>query len=403
MHNGQIDRLTDYPFKRLNTLLSDISPPEEIGTVSMSIGEPQHPAPNIIKRVVSSHSDKWNKYPPTAGTINYRETVKEWLETRYSLQEGILDPVKHILSVAGTREALFMLSHLVAKPSSPERKTRILLPNPYYQVYLGAAIMSGAQHTLMEANKDNNFQPELNKLDRSVLDQTELVFICNPANPQGSIQSIEKLEEIVFLARKHDFIVVSDECYSEIYFDTPPPGLIQACDNMGGDLDNVLIFNSLSKRSNAAGLRAGFVSGDANLINPFLKIRSHAAAVQPLPIMAAAAALWADEKHVEINRKLYIKKFLDAQEIFGVDFDFYIPEGGFFLWLNVGDGCQAARDLWQFEGLKVLPGNYLSQPINGKTTPGDQYIRVALVHDKVTNKSALKRMHRALLQRTEVT
>ena len=402
MHNGQIDRLTDYPFQRLNTLLSDITPPAEIKPVFMSIGEPQHSAPSIINKIISSNSDMWNKYPPTAGTDSYRQAVKEWLITRYSIKQNSLDPFKNILAVAGTREALFMLAHLVAKPLSQSGGSKILMPNPYYQVYLGAAIMSGCQHILLEANEDNNFQPEFNKLDRSVLDQTGLVFICNPANPQGSIQNIEKLEETVFLARKHDFIIASDECYSEIYSHKAPPSLMQACDNIDGKLDNVLIFNSLSKRSNAAGLRAGFVAGDSNLIKLFYKVRSHAAAVQPLPIMAAATALWEDEKHVEINRDLYKEKFVDAEKIFGAEFGFYIPEGGFFLWLNVGNGCQAARDLWQKGGLKVLPGNYLSQPVGAQGTPGDQYIRVALVHDKVTNKAALERMFKILTERTNV-
>jgi len=270
------------------------------------------------------------------------------------------------------------------------------MPNPFYQVYLGAAVMSGADPILVPATKHSNFLPDFTEIGSEILDRTALAYLCSPANPQGSVASLEDLTAAIELARAHDFVLVSDECYSEIYSQDPPPGLLQACSALGGDLTNVLVFNSLSKRSSTPGIRAGFVAGDPELIEKFRRLRAHAGAVQPLPIMAAATALWQDETHVEANRTLYREKFESAADIFGTRFSFSKPAGGFFLWLDVGDSENVTRRLWADAGVKVLPGSFLSRPGPDGTSPGDSYIRVALVHDTETTTAALARMFEIL-------
>jgi len=294
--------------------------------------------------------------------------------------------------VAGTREALFMAAMLAVPPKKNFRTPNVLMPNPFYQVYLGAAVMAGAEPVFVPATKETGFQPDFSALDADTLDQTALAYICSPANPQGTVADLERLQNTIALARKHNFVVVSDECYSEIYSGSPPPGLLQACAASGGNLSNVLVFNSLSKRSNAPGLRAGFIAGDKELIAKFQILRSHGGAVQPLPVMAAATALWNDEGHVDSNRSLYRQKFADAADIFGSQFGFYVPDGGFFLWLDVGDSREAARAIWQEGGIKVLPGTFLGHRGRDSCNPGDRYIRVALVHERATTANALSRI-----------
>ena len=396
MYNSRLDGLTDYPFKRLSTLLLDISPPEGAEPIAMSIGEPQHAAPDLIHAELSRHAKDWNKYPPTSGTKSYRVAVTDWLYQRYGLSAGLIDPDKNILPVAGTREALFMAGELIVPPLKNGQIPAVLMPNPFYQVYLGSAVMAGADPIFVPATNENGFIPNFTELDAGLLNRTALAYLCSPANPQGSVATLDQLKATIALARKHDFVVIGDECYSEIYGVDPPPGLLEACDDIGDGLANVLVFNSLSKRSNAPGLRAGFVAGDPDLIEKFQRLRSHASAVQPLPVMAAATALWQDESHVDKNRSLYRQKFQDAEEIFGTHFGFSKPAGGFFLWLDVGDSRDATIALWRDGGIKVLPGTYLSRPGTDGVSPGDQYIRVALVHNRVTTASGLARMFEIL-------
>ena len=400
MYNSRLDGLTDYPFQRLTALLADITPggDDDCPPIVMSIGEPQHAAPDLIHVELARHARDWNKYPPTGGTKAYRTAVAEWLTSRYALPEGWIDPDRNTLPVAGTREGLFMAAMLAVPPSDGAiaNAAAVLVPNPFYQVYVGAAVMAGAEPVFVPATRETGFQPDFSNLDAAVLDRTALAYVCSPANPQGSIATLSRLKKTIELARKHSFVIVSDECYSEIYADAAPPGLLEACAALGDDLSNVLVFNSLSKRSSVPGLRAGFVAGDPDLILRFMKLRSHGGAVQPLPVMAAATSLWKDERHVKSNRALYCRKFDDAADIFGSRFGFTVPEGGFFLWLDVGDGREAARALWQDGGIKVLPGTFLSRPDHSGADPCDRYIRVALVHDRITTETALSRMFEIL-------
>jgi len=396
MYNSQLDGLTDYPFQRLAALLADVSPPAGVTPVAMSIGEPQHEAPDLIFTALEKHAKDWNKYPPTAGTPGYRTAVADWLTKRYGLPDGFVIPDDHVLPVSGTREGLFMAAQLATPRQKNGQQPAVLMPNPFYQVYLGAAVMCGADPIFVPATKDTDFLPDFRAVEDAVLKRTALAYLCSPANPQGSVASLEQLKSAIELARKHDFVLVGDECYSEIYGNTPPPGLLEACASLGTSLKNVLVFNSLSKRSSAPGLRAGFVAGDPDLIKKFSQLRSHSGAVQPLPVMAAATELWQDEAHVSINRVKYRQKFDDAERIFGSQFGFKRPAGGFFQWLDVGDSEAATRRLWQDGGIKVLPGAYLSRPGPDGVSPGDQYIRVALVHDRDKNKAALSTLFKIL-------
>lgn len=400
MYNTRLDGLTEYPFQRLAALLGGIEPPAGTAPIIMSIGEPQHAPPPLFLPYLTQTPADWGKYPPTTGTPDYRAAVAVWCTRRYSLSAGFLDADKHVLPVAGSREALFMAAQLCTPPQKNGATPAVLMPNPFYQVYFGAAVMNGAEPIFVPATKDTGFLPDYGAVAERDLARAAAAYLCTPANPQGTVASLEVLKDAIRLARKHDFVLISDECYSEIYDDTPPAGALEACAALGEGLKNVLIFNSLSKRSSVPGLRAGFVAGDAELITKFSKLRAHGGAVQPVPVMAGAAALWRDEAHVEENQALYRAKLDDAQRIFGKDFGFYRPAGGFFLWLDVGDGEAATKKLWKDAGVKVLPGGYLARtgPSTGgdNVNPGHAYIRVALVHDRARTETALVRMKQTL-------
>lgn len=397
MYNTRLDGLTEYPFQRLTALLSTATP-EVSGAqqIAMSIGEPQHAPPAKFHTALAQHPLDWGKYPPTPGTPEFRQAVAGWLMRRYKLPANMIDGDRHVLPVAGSREALFMAAQLCVPPTKNGRVPTVLVPNPFYQVYFGAAVMNGAEPIFVPATKDTGFQPSYATASNDALERAAMAYLCTPANPQGTVASLDRLKEAIQLARKHDFILISDECYSEIYDATPPAGALEACAALGGDLKNVLVFNSLSKRSSVPGLRSGFVCGDADLISKFNKLRAHGGAVQPVPVLNASIALWNDEIHVSENRAMYRDKFDDAAQILGGRFGFYRPEGGFFLWLDVGDGEKAAHALWAKGGIKVLPGGYLARPDTTGHNPGHAYIRVALVHERTRTADALQRMRRIL-------
>jgi N-succinyldiaminopimelate aminotransferase len=397
MYNTRLDGLTEYPFQRLAALLAGIEP--GASPLVMSIGEPQHTPPDLLaKNLAQAPLADWGKYPPTPGTPDYRAAVATWAQARYGLPAGFLNAELHILPVAGSREALFMAAQLCVPPQKTGRAPTVLMPNPFYQVYFGAAVMNGAEPIFVPATKATDFLPDYAAVAPTHLGRAAMAYLCTPANPQGTVASLDLLKDVIRLARKHDFVLVSDECYSEIYDSAPPAGALQACAALGEGLKNVLVFNSLSKRSSVPGLRAGFVAGDADLIAKFQKLRAHGGAVQPMPVLAAGAALWRNEDHVEENRRLYRAKIDDAERIFGKDFGFYRPAGGFFLWLDVGDGEAVTKKLWRDAGVKVLPGGYLARAANDDagSNPGSAYIRVALVHDRQRTADALTRMKHTL-------
>ena len=388
MHNPLLDQLSDYPFERLRALLS--GPPGAPAPLDMAIGAPRHAPPDFFAAALARAGAGWCRYPPREGLPDLRHAVAEWLTRRYRLPACMVEPDRQIVPVSGTREALFMAA-LVATPRRKGSPPAVLMPNPTYQVYPGAATMAGAEPILLPATPENGFQPDLGSLPTELLDRTCLAYMNSPANPQGSILDVDRLTGAIELARRHDFVLAVDECYAEIYTGDAPPGALEACRDLDHTCDNVLIFHSLSKRSNLPGLRSGFVAGDRKLISLFKTLRDYGGAQVPLPVQEVSAALWRDEDHVTASRALYRDKFDLALDIFGDAHGCARPGGGFYLWLDVGDGAAAARRLWDEAGLRVMPGAYLGRG-QGGANPGAPYIRVALVHGMDETASALTRM-----------
>lgn len=391
MWNDRLDRLQEFPFRRLAQLLAGIDPPPG-ETFDLTIGEPQHQPPPLLAEVVARHAHEWNRYPPLNGTAAFRREVCAWLARRYHLPAGALDPERHVLPVAGTKEALFLLPEALVPERSGGPRPAVLVPNPVYAVYVGAAVLAGAEPVYLAATRETGFLPNLDALEPRLLEQTAALYLCSPANPQGAVADLAYWRKAIRLARRYGFVLLADECYTELYDREPPPGVLEAAWAEDRSFSNVVAFHSLSKRSNAAGLRSGFVAGDPAVLARFLRLRAYAAAVQPLPLMAAATALWAEESHVEANRALYRRKFDLAERRLSNRFGFYRPAGGFFLWLEVGDGEGAAVELWRRAGVKVLPGGYLAVPDEHGHNPAASYIRLALVHDEPVIARALDRI-----------
>lgn len=401
MANPQLDRLQDYPFSRLATLLKDVDPPAGTRPIIMSIGEPQDSPPGFVPEILQREAAGWGRYPPAAGTPELRAAIAGWLTRRYALPEGAMTADGPFLPVAGTREALFQAALVALPPEKGGGRPVVLLPNPFYQVYVGASVMGGAEPVFVAADTASGFLPDYTAVDEATWKRVAMVYLCTPGNPQGAVASLDYLRTVLELCRRHGAVLVVDECYAEIYRDTPPPGGLQAAWSLrqgNGAADpfaNLLVFHSLSKRSSAAGLRSGFVAGERRLIDLTSRLRQYGGASVPVPVMQASAALWADDTHVQAIRARYNASFDLAQAMLHNRFGFYKPEGGFFLWLDVGDGEAAARTLWGRAGVKVLPGRYLARG-EGKDNPGARFIRVALVHDPATTREALGRLAEAL-------
>lgn len=391
MLNPRLGQLTDYPFRRLARLLEPLSPPPGMTPIDLSIGSPQHPAPALLTESLAAHAAGWNRYPPVIGTPAFRSAAAGWLARRFHLPDGMLDPDEHLLPVAGTKEALFMLPQVLGREVAG-RPPAVLMPNPFYNVYLGGAVMAGADAVLLPVSAASGHLPELDDLPADLLARTLVFYLCSPANPQGVAAPLAYLQRALDLARRFDFLLLVDECYSEIYSGEPPSGALEAAAAAGGSLDHLLVCHSLSKRSSAAGLRSGFVAGDAEVIGGFAHLRNYAAAVQPLPVLEAAAALWRDEEHVAENRERYRSKHALAAGRLAGRFGHAVPDGGFFLWLQVGDGEAVARRLWTEAALRVLPGGYIGRADPEGVVPGADYVRLALVHDQTTTEDALDRL-----------
>jgi N-succinyldiaminopimelate aminotransferase len=394
LHSPLIDAVPDHWIYQVASLLQNIETRPGVVPVSLIIGQPQHAPPELLSRVVAERGHEWNQYTPPSGTPEFREAVADWLKWRYGLPAHAVDPDAHVLPVAGISEGLFLVSSLVVPPAKRGQRPVVMMPNPLYTVYDGAATLSGAECVYLPATRETDFLPDVSQLDEATLARTSLVYLSSPANPQGTLASLEYLEAWIALAREHDFVLAVDECYSEIYDREPPPGALQAAQRMGAGFANVLVFHSLSKRSSAAGLRSGFVAGDPALLARFRHMRHFSGATIPIamPLLAASAALWRDEEHVVENRARYRRKLDVAEEILGGLHGFYRPPGGFFLWLDVGDGKAAAEVLWREAGVRVLPGEYLARDDAGGSNPGQPYIRLALVHEEETTRDALSRV-----------
>lgn len=395
MLNPLLTDLADYPFDRLRALLDGLAPPAGLQPLVLSVGEPRHPAPPWLAASLAADATGWGRYPPVDGTADFRRAVVEWLERRYSLPAGLVDPDRNVLPVAGTREGLFLLAQVAVPAEKAGAVPLVAMPNPFYQVYLGAAVFGRAEPLFLTADASNGNMPDVSRLDTKTLARTALIYLCSPANPQGSIVDLETLGRAVETARAHDAVLCVDECYADIYGSEPPPGALQACAGTGS-LANVVVFHSLSKRSSVPGLRSGFVAGDSRLIAAFRRLRSFGGAAVPLPVLAASAALWRDETHVTANRALYRTKFDAAERLLAGRFGFVRPAGGFFLWLDVGSGEDAARRLWTEAALRVLPGAYLAKPCADGRNPGAAFVRMALIDDLATTEDALRRLLKTL-------
>lgn len=372
----RLQRLTDYPFARLRALLDDQAPPAGIDPVAMSVGEPQDPCPDFVAQILNDHRAAWNRYPPIGGTEDHNQACLDWMRRRFGSAADKLTP-DQILPLSGSREGMFLAAQALVPDRKNGDRPAVCLPNPYYAGYEGAAVMAGAEPVYLDCRADTGFLPDLDTLDPDVLAHTALFFLCSPTNPQGVTVPRDYLVRLIGLARQYGFVLAIDECYVEIYADEKPVGGIEAA---GGDLTGLLLFQSLSKRSNAAGLRAAFVVGDPALIEPQRRLRSYSAASMPLPIQAAAAALWRDDAHVAAVRERYNQRFAAASVALAPHLPFDRPEAGFFLWLDVGDGVAAAASLWREQGIRVLPGAFLSKPAADGRTAGDRYVRIAVVH-----------------------
>jgi aspartate/methionine/tyrosine aminotransferase len=399
--------LPDSPFPRLNALIEGIAPGKP--PIIMSLGEPQHPFPELVTTTIAAHAREFGKYPPIVGTPEFRAAIAGWLSRRYALGPDVigakkpLDPELQILPLNGTREALFNIAFVATPLSKNGKRPAILMPNPFYQCYAAAALAAGAEPVYVAATRENGFLPDFASLPEDLLARTALIYICSPANPQGAVASLDYLKELIALARRHNITLAVDECYAEIYDREPPAGALQAAMELAGApradaFDNIIVFHSLSKRSSLPGLRSGFCAGDRELMMRFRNFRNIAAPQVPMPIMAASAAVWSEESHVVENRARYRRKIDVAERFFGNRFGFYRPAGGFFLWLDVGDGEAAARELWAKAGVKVLPGKYLSREdsLGDSGNPGKAYIRVALVESEAATEEALSRMAEVL-------
>ena len=394
MLNNRLDILGDGPFRRLAELIEPITPAANLPPINLALGEPQVGCPDFVGDVIEAHRHLYGKYPPPRGTPAYREAVTDWLTRRYSLPSDLLDPDRHVVPVAGTKEGIFMLAQVAIPERVGADRPLALLPNPYYHTYAGAVVAAGAEPIFVPAARETGFLPDFGALEDSVLDRTALCIVCSPANPQGTVADTAYLRNLINLARKHDFVLLTDECYAEIYADSPPTGALEVCATDGA-LDNVVVFHSLSKRSSAPGLRVGFAAGDPVIVESYMRLRTYGAAVIPLPLDAAATALLRDEIHVEEIRRGYRRQFDAAEAIIGDRLGFYRPAGGFFLWLEVGDSVSAVETLWRNAAIKLLPGTFLARDVSG-INPGADYIRVPLVHDIETTTEALERIVQTL-------
>ena len=392
MFPERFSNLPAYAFPRLRALLDPHAPGGDV--LHMTIGEPKHAFPAWVTDVIAEHSAEFNKYPPNEGSPELLQSIATWLQARYGV--GV-NPAEQIMALNGTREGLYNAAMALCPETLGGKPSVILIPNPFYQVYMVAALSIGAEPVFVPASAESGFLPDYTALPPELLDRTAIAYLCSPSNPQGAVASRTYWRDLIGLAEKHDFQIFADECYSEIYRDTPPVGGLQMAVEFGADPERVVVFHSLSKRSNLAGLRSGFASGGPRSIAQLKQLRTYSGAPLPLPLQRAATKIWADEAHVIENRALYAEKFEMADEIFAGVPGYNSPEAGFFLWIDVGDGEAAALKLWQDTGVRVLPGAYLSRDVQG-ANPGKKYIRVALVAPKNEAEQGLIRLRDCLFK-----
>lgn len=390
MFPERFSNLPAYAFPRLRTLLDGLEPGGD--PIQMTIGEPRHTFPDWVTDEISAHAAGFNSYPPNDGTPGLRAAYCGWLQRRYGVE---FDPDTHVMPLNGTREGLYN----AVMAFCPERKNGdkpvILMPNPFYQVYMVASLSAAAEPVFVNATEASGHLPDFRGLPEETLKRTVAAYICSPANPQGAVADEAYWSDLIDLAEQYDFRIFADECYSEIYRDTPPTGILQVAAAKGTDPERIVAFHSLSKRSNLPGLRSGFLTSGPKTIKAAKQLRAYAGSPLPLPLQEAATRVWSDEDHVIENRALYHEKYEIADRVLGNVPGYNSPEAGFFLWLPVDNGEEATVKLWTETGVKVLPGAYLAQDTDAGN-PGHGYIRVALVAPKEETEDALMRLRNCL-------
>jgi len=388
--NPRLNQLQPYPFQKLRELFAGVTPNPDLKPVNLSIGEPKHPTPTFIREALANHLDGLSTYPVTQGSDALREAIAEWCQARYGVD---LDPATQVLPVNGSREALFAFAQ--AAIDQTRHVKRVLSPNPFYQIYEGAALLAGAKPYFLNSMPEQAYHLDFGQIPEDMWETVQLAYVCSPGNPTGKVMSLNDWQALFDLAEQHDFIIAADECYSEIYFDedNPPLGALSAAEMLDRDFSRLVVFNSLSKRSNVPGLRSGFVAGDAELIKQFLLYRTyHGSAMNPA-IQAASVAAWQDEEHVRDNRRQYREKFEKIMPMLKGVLDFEAPDASFYIWARVpgGDDAAFARDLFRDKHVTVLPGSYLAREAKG-VNPGAGFIRIALVDSLVQCEEAARRI-----------
>jgi len=378
------------PFVRLTELIAGIEPGKP--PINLSVGEPQHPVPPFVGPTLAAHVADFGRYPANKGIEPFRRGVAEWLGRRYKLKRPI-DPEHEVLVLNGTREGLFLAAIAARRWVAPRAgKPVMLIPNPFYAAYAAGALAADCEPVYLPATRKSRFLPDLDVLDDALLARTVACYIASPSNPQGAVADRAYLDKLAALARRFGFLVFADECYCEIYSEHAPPGMLEAS---GPDFANVVVFHSLSKRSNLPGLRVGFAAGDRRFLGSYLELRNVAAPQVPTPVQYVAIAAYGDEAHVQENRTLYSAKFDLADQIVGDRYGYERPDGGFFLWLDVskqGGSEAVTKRLWAEAGVRVVPGRYLARNQTDGSNPGADYIRVAMVQDKAATAEALHRL-----------
>jgi len=377
--NPRLRQLRPYPFERLRALLADAAPAAGLRHIPLSIGEPRHVPPAFVAEALTRALGTLGSYPLAAGLPELRDAIARWLERRFGLPSGSIDAAGMVLPVNGTREGLFAFVQAVVDSTRPA--PAVLMPNPFYQIYEGAALLAGAEPVYLNCDRELGYLPSLDEVDAALWNRCQVLFLCSPGNPTGAVMPEAYLRRVLELSAQHGFVVASDECYSEIYPDEgqPPPGLLQVAHAMGNSaFERCIVFHSLSKRSSVPGLRSGFAAGDARILDGFRLYRTYHGCAVPVHTQLASIPAWQDEAHVRENRRLYREKFTAVVPILREALDVEPPDGAFYLWLEVGDDEAFARDLFDQQHVTVLPGSYLARDTPGGN-PGRGRVRVSLV------------------------
>ena len=376
--NPDLSKLQPYPFEKLAKLKGEVTPPDSLEHIALSIGEPKHPAPEFVLDTLRTELQRVENYPTTKGLPELNSTIASWLERRFSLAN--VDPVSQVIPVNGTREAIFAFTQAVVNRC--QYRPLVVSPNPFYQIYEGAAYLSGAEPHFLPCLEQNGFNPDYDAVPEEIWHRCQMLFVCTPGNPSGSTLKLEDFKKLIDLADQYDFVLASDECYSEIYVDgaDAPMGLLEACEQLGRkDFKRCVVFHSLSKRSNLPGLRSGFIAGDADLLKPFLLYRTYHGCAMPVHTQLASIAAWSDEQHVIKNRQEYTQKFSSVLDILSPVLDVKQTEASFYLWPKTPINEETfAQQLFAQQNVTVLPGSYLSRTVD-EINPGSNRIRMALV------------------------